>query len=101
MASETERHLHGPSRLSILNGVAPEILARPDVRIYLDALLICVDEAEDRREHPTICQLCIEQIPILVRITREVVGHGELRLDDRLIEPLRIPEDGLVYLPPD
>src|SRR5262249_44438879 len=91
-------HVRQP-RLSFLTCVASEFLARFDVRVLLDARPILSDGPKDGRNHPTIVQSRVEQVPILVWIAAQVVEHRELWLDDGFIHSFRVTQYHLVDFP--
>ncbi|CCM63157.1 hypothetical protein BN381_180034 [Candidatus Microthrix parvicella RN1] len=69
--------------------VVVEFLTGFDVRLLGIGLLKLGDGAERHTEHPAHVALELEQVVALAGIATEVEEHGELRLHDRVGDPLQ------------
>src|SRR5215469_5954641 len=86
--------------------IALEVLADLDVGISLYAPCIFSDELEIGSQHPTIGQICVEEVVVLVGIAAQVEEHWKLRFDESTLYGGRqcvvcVAEDRLVNLPLD
>src|SRR5260370_40818080 len=82
--------------------IALEVLPDLDIGVFLYAACIFSDELEIRRKDPSVGQIRVGQVVVLVRIAAQVVDHGELRLDVGLLQGggiLRVAEDRFVDIP--
>src|SRR5215469_3085578 len=84
--------------------IALEVLADLDVGVFLNTLLIFSDELEIRPKYPTVGQISVRKVVVLVRIAAQVVDHGQLWLDVATLDGgrnciIRVAEDRLIDLP--
>src|SRR5271156_947844 len=97
--AELEDDTFDPASLRFL--IAVELLARLDVWVLSDALLVLTNERQDKFEHPPVIHFVGEEGVPLVGVATEIEDHRKLRGDDRLFDALAIAKPNFDVVPLD